>query len=99
MASRSHVERAIEKYQEELARYPNVTGIGVVPVTDDSEGPTDLAVAVYVTKKVPRDQLKAGERIPRSLEITSRDGSRNVPTRVIATGEFVIEDQFEVEPA
>jgi hypothetical protein len=99
MASRSHVERAIELYQEELARYPNVTGIGVVQVTDDSYGPTDLAVAVYVTKKVPRDQLKAGERIPPSLQITSRDGSRNVPTRVIATGELAHEDQFDIEPA
>ncbi|HEX2403734.1 MAG TPA: hypothetical protein VHM29_03445 [Acidimicrobiia bacterium] len=99
MASRSHVERAIEQYQEELARYPNVTGIGVVPVADDSDRPTDLAVAVYVTKKVPRDQLKAGERIPPTLEIESRDGSRTVPTRVIATGEFVLEDQFDIEPA
>ena len=43
MASRSHVERAIEQYQEELARYPNVTAIGVVPVSDDSDGPADLA--------------------------------------------------------
>ena len=98
MASRSHVERAIEQYQEELGRYPNVTGIGVVPVSDDSEGPTDLAVAVYVTKKVPRDQLRAEERIPPSLEITSRDGSRSIPTRVIATGEFALEDQFDIEP-
>ena len=32
MASRNHVQRAIELYEEELARYPNVTGIGVVPV-------------------------------------------------------------------
>ena len=34
-----HVERAIEQYQEELAQYPNVTGIGVVPVADDSDRP------------------------------------------------------------
>jgi hypothetical protein len=99
MASRNHVERAIELYQEELAGYPNVTGIGVVPVADDSKGPADLAVAVYVTRKVPRDQLKAGERIPPSLEIPSRDGPENVPTRVVATGEFALEDQFEIEPA
>jgi hypothetical protein len=99
MSSRSHVQRAIELYEEELARYPNVTGIGVVPVTDDSEGPTDLAVAVYVTRKVPRDQLKADERIPPSLEIPSRDGSQKVPTRVIATGEFTLEDLFDIEPA
>ena len=99
MASRNHVQRAIELYEEELARYPNVTGIGVVPVTDEIEGPADLAVAVYVTRKVPRDQLKADERIPPLLEIPSRDGSQNVPTRVIATGEFTFEDQFDIEPA
>ncbi len=99
MASRNHVQRAIELYEEELARYPNVTGIGVVPVTDDPDGPADLAVAVYVTRKVPRDELKAGERIPPTLEIPSRDGAQNVPTRVIATGEFALEDQFDIEPA
>ena len=76
MASRNHVHRAIELYEDELARYPNVTGIGVVPVTDDPDGPTNLAVAVYVTRKVPRDELKAGERIPPTLEIPSRDGAQ-----------------------
>jgi hypothetical protein len=99
MASRNHVQRAIELYEAELARYPNVTGIGVVPVTDDPDGPADLAVAVYVTRKVPRDELKAGERIPPTLEIPSRDGAQNVPTRVIATGEFALEGQFDIEPA
>ena len=99
MASRNHVQRAIELYEDELARYPNVTGIGVVPVTDDPDGPADLAVAVYVTRKVPRDELKAGERIPPTLEIPSRDGAQDVPTRVIATGEFALEDQFDIEPA
>jgi hypothetical protein len=99
MASRNHVQRAIELYQDELAGYPNVTGIGVVPVTGDSKGAVDLAVAVYVTRKVPRAQLKADERIPPSLEIPSREGSQNVPTRVIATGEFALEDQFDIEPA
>ena len=99
MASRNHVQRAIELYEEELARYPNVTGLGVVPVTDDPESPADLAVAVYVTRKVPRRELKASERIPPTLEIPSRDGAQDVPTRVIATGEFALEDQFDVEPA
>lgn len=99
MASRNHVQRAIELYEEELARYPNVTGIGVVPVTDGTDSPADLAVAVYVTRKAPRDELKADDRIPRSLEIPSRDGAQNVPTRVIATGEFALEEQFDIEPA
>jgi hypothetical protein len=99
MATRSHVQRAIELYQEELARYPNVTGIGVVPVNDETEGPADLAVAVYVTRKVPRDQLEDDERIPGTVEIPSREGSREVPIRIIATGEFELEGQFDIEPA
>jgi hypothetical protein len=99
MATRNHVQRAIELYQEQLARYPNVTGIGVIPLKDDSDGPADLAVAVYVTRKVPRDELKPDERIPSQLEIPMRDGSRSVPTRVIATGEFEHEGQFDIEPA
>ena len=64
MASRSHVKRAIELYQEQLEGYPNVTGIGVVPVDDDPGGPAELAVAVYVTRKVPRNELADDEMIP-----------------------------------
>jgi hypothetical protein len=74
-----------------------VTGIGVVPVSDDSDGPADLAVAVYVTKKVPRDELADDDRIPPTLEIPGRDGSTTVPTRIIATGEFELEGGFETE--
>lgn len=99
MATRNHVRRAIELYQEQLAGYPNVTGIGVVPLKDHPEGPADLAVAVYVTRKVPSDELEPEERIPSMLEIPSRDGSRSVPTRVIATGDFELEGQFDIEPA
>jgi hypothetical protein len=97
MASRNQVQRAVELYEAELARYPNVTGIGVVPVSDDSDGPADLAVAVYVTKKVPRDELADDDRIPPTLEIPGRDGSTTVPTRIIATGEFELEGGFETE--
>lgn len=99
MATRAHVQRAIELYQEELVTYPNVTGIGVVPVREDQhEGGAELAVAVYVTRKVPRDELEADERIPPTLEVPSRDGPRTVLTRVIATGKFELEGQFEIEP-
>jgi hypothetical protein len=97
MASRRNVERAIELYEEELAGYPNVTGIGVVPATDDSDGPADLAVAVYVSKKVRRDELADEDRIPPTLEIPGREGSTTVPTRIIATGEFELEGGFDIE--
>lgn len=99
MATRSHVKRAIELYQEELEGYPNVTGIGVVPVDDDPGSPAELAVAVYVTRKVPRSELADDEMIPSKLEIPGRDGSQSVPTRIIATGDFELEGGFDIEPA
>ena len=94
MASRVHVERAIEQYQEELAQYPNVTGIGVVPVADDSD--RRPRGAVYVTKKVPRDQLKAGSESRARWRSRAETGRETCP-RIIAT-EFVLEDQFDIEP-
>jgi hypothetical protein len=97
MASRSQVQRALELFEEKLARYPNVTGIGVVPVADDSGDTADLAVAVYVSKKVRLEELADDDRIPPTLEIPGRDGSTTVPTRIIATGEFELEGGFDFE--
>ena len=91
MATRRQAKRAIELYQDELEKYPNVTGLGVVPAKE-AEGSNDSAVAVYVTKKVPRDQLKPDERIPRRLEIPVQKGTQEVGTRVIAKGEFELEE-------
>jgi hypothetical protein len=96
MATRRQAQRAIEIHQDELIQYPNVTGLGVVPVED---GPGESAVAVYVTAKAPEDELRADEQIPPTLQVPGREDPHEVPTQVIARGEFAIEEeQFGIEP-
>jgi hypothetical protein len=96
MATRRQAQRAVEIHQEELIRYPNVTGLGVVPA---KEGSGESAVAVYVTSKVPGDELGPDEQIPTMLQVPGREGTNEVPTRVIAKGDFEFEEeQFGIEP-
>lgn len=95
MATRRQAQRAAEIYQEELIRYPNVTGLGVVPARQSSG---ESAVGVYVTSKVPGDELGPDELIPAMLQVPGREGTNEVPTRVIAKGDFEFEqDQFGIE--
>jgi hypothetical protein len=91
MATLRQVQRAIELHQDELVQYPNVTGLGVVPAKD-AESSGDSEVAVYVTKKVPRAELKPDERIPSTLQIPARKGTHEVGTRIIIKGEFQLEE-------
>ena len=77
MASRNHVQRAIELYEQELARYPNVTGIGVVPVTDDSDSPADLAVAEYLAELIDVTAPGGEQTLHRKLRRRAQEeGSR-----------------------
>jgi len=51
-----------------LRRYPNVRGLGVgFKVKGGKRLPT-LALRVYVTVKVPRQQLRPSDRLPREIE-------------------------------
>ena len=56
------LEEARRRYEDELLRLPNVTGVGI--------GERDGApcIAVFVTRKVPEDELAPEEVVPRSLE-------------------------------
>ena len=76
----------------------NVAGLGVVPA-QEAEGSGDSAVAMCVTSKVPKGDLKPAMRIPTTLKISARQSTHDVPTRVIAKRNFELEeDQFGVEP-
>lgn len=99
-------EKALEQNEDRLSGLPNVVGLGIVSRQEDDPGADDLAVGVYVTKKVPRKQLARAERIPSRLRVTTRGGGyRLVPVRVIEQGEVVLEPKSaaagpgETEPA
>ena len=62
--------RALEFHEKRLSRLPNVVGLGI---TEDprrsKKGRPALAVGVYVSKLVPREELEDDEIIPRRLTI------------------------------
>ena len=88
MATRSQANRALESFQRELNQCKNVVGLGIVPVDESALGETskDLAVAVYVSKKIPLEKLAEKDRIPESLAIRGKGGDLSVPVRVIEQG-------------
>lgn len=64
-----------QRHETALMALPNVIGVAVVP----EPGRRGEAIVVYVSRKVPRDQLGAGEAIPDPLE--------GVPVHVIDIGQ------------
>ena len=91
MASDKLCERALEAHEEHLGSLPNVVGLGIVPESEPNQASHDLAVAVYVTKKLPKERLRLEDLIPRSLEVRDRRGTHAVPVRVIEQGEVELE--------
>lgn len=88
MATPREAQRAAELHADDLSAYPNVVGIGTRPVDEAATGGggADHAVAVYVSHKVPVEQLKAQQRLPAYVEVPERDGTRRVPVVVIESG-------------
>jgi hypothetical protein len=84
--------RALEFHEERLSQLPNVVGLGI---TEDprrsKKGRPALAVGVYVSRLVPREELKENEVIPKRLTI-GKGTYRWVHTRVIESGSFLAEE-------
>ncbi len=93
MATEAQCKKALDLYEDQLSQLENVVGLGIVPADESLEGSgtRDLAVAVYVKKKVSPRQLAPGEAVPPVLEVPRRGGTVNVPTRVIEQGEVTLE--------
>jgi hypothetical protein len=89
MAKAEHVLRALDLFGGELTRKQNVVGLGRVPAGEDGSG--DWCLAVYVSKKVPEDQLAGKDLVPKTLEVSEREESHPVTTKVIEQGEVELE--------
>lgn len=88
MAKPEQVRQALDLFGDELARKKNVVGLGRVP----SEGkPGDWSLAVYVSQKVPEDQLSHLDLVPKTLEVPGKGASQPVPTQVIEQGAVALE--------
>jgi hypothetical protein len=89
MAKAEQVLQALDLFGNELSRKKNVVGLGRVPAQDDGSG--DWCLAVYVSKKVPEDQLAHADLVPKTLEVADRNESHQVATKVIEQGEVGLE--------
>ena len=56
-----------EKYEEQLMRLPNVTGVGI------GEKAGRAIIKVFVTHKVPESALRPQEIVPKTLERYATD--------------------------
>ena len=84
--------RALEFHEERLSRLPNVVGLGITEDPRRSrKGRPALAVGIYVSKLVPREELEADQVIPKRLTI-GKGTHRWVHTRVIESGSFHAEE-------
>jgi len=88
MAKQAQAERALNRHEQMLSKLQNVVGLGIVPTeeTEDQKGSQELAVAVYVSKKMPLGKLAADDHVPKSLTISGKSGDISVPVRVIEQG-------------
>lgn len=93
MAKAEQVLQALDLFGDELTRKENVVGVGRVPTGDDDAG--DWCLAVYVSKKVPEDQLAGKDLVPKTLEVPGSNPDRTenetVTTKVIEQGVVELE--------
>ena len=88
MASEREARRALDLHERELSTLPNVVGLGVRP---DETGEGGYQVAVYVSRKLPAQDLAPDEVLPETLDVPSGDHAVAVPVTVVETGEFTFE--------
>jgi hypothetical protein len=90
MATQAECERALNRFAEDLSRRRNVVGLGIVR-SEESLRPAshrNLVVAVYVRRKLPRDELAEEDVVPAVLRLPGHGRIIEVPTRVIELGDI-----------
>jgi hypothetical protein len=91
MATARQATRAAQMHAEDLSAYPNVVAVGTRPIDDDTAAATGgaeagHAVAVYVSRKVPVEQLDDQARLPTYVEVPGPGGIDRVPVVVVESG-------------
>ena len=102
MATARQATRAAQMHADELSAYPNVVAIGTRRVDEDAVDAAkgteaDHAVAVYVNRKVPVEQLDDKERLPAYVELPVSGGTERVPVVVVESGAIEPELGFTSE--
>jgi hypothetical protein len=87
MTTEDQIKRLLPQVTDRLAGLPNVVGFGIQPLNDgDPQG--QLAVAVYVRKKLPLAQLAPSDVVPKKIGTTLDGEHVEAPTRVIEVGDI-----------
>ena len=94
MATQNICEAALVEYEEKLSGLPNVIGLGIVSMKEQDPANPDLAIAVYVEKKVPQDELDELELVPKKIQIMQGEVLQEVFTRVIEQGAVSLEGEL-----
>ncbi len=74
-----NAHQVLRRHQDQLMALPNVNGTDIA--TDDVTG--GQVIRVFVSQKVPRDQLRAGEVIPEEVD--------GVSVKVVEIGDIAIQ--------
>jgi hypothetical protein len=74
-----NADQVLRRHQDQLMALPNVNGTDIA--TDDVTG--GQVIRVFVSQKVPRDQLRAGEVIPAEVD--------GVSVKVVEIGDIAIQ--------
>jgi hypothetical protein len=90
MATESEALAALEQFEAELKSRRNVVGLGVTSESDDLAD-LNVAVAVYVDRKIPKSELSAVDILPKSLKVTLGSATVEVPVKVVAQGQVRLE--------
>jgi len=62
------LQRIIEKRQSELEKLENVVGIGIGEKQRAGQSPGRLCIRVYVSQRVPEDDLPQDQIIPKEID-------------------------------
>ena len=92
MATETQCEEALVLHENSLSQRANVVGLGITSADDSNPASADVAVAVYVSRKVPLDELAEEDRIPETLEIEEQGGKKQVPVQIVELGAVELEE-------
>ena len=91
MASEEHCVKALDRHEGKLSANPRVQGLGIVAQEGKPFDSADCAVAIYVEKMVPSEDLPEEHQLPERLEIEHDGDLHEVPVRVIEQGPVTLE--------
>lgn len=80
-----HYRKSLSKHRWQLMQLPNVVGVGIGSKRVHGEDTGRMALAVFVSKKLPEEALPRAHRIPKRID--------GLPTDVVCIGEVRFLDE------